>query len=225
MKSTEAPIPCDYVVNSIIDKIANHEYGIGEKLPPERTMATMYNVSRTTIRESMKVLNCMGFVDSTQGSGNYITDKYDQTVTNIMRIMFLRGDIDYDGFTKFRQMLELQSFELAVENATDIQKEEMKQIVDLLDIVQDDALMIKLDNRFHTILAEASQNSLILINFSALSKVIDQYMHNTYHRSVAKKEDGYKRLQIYHHAIVDALIDKDLEKGRQAIIDHFNWIV
>ena len=114
MKATETMTSCGIVVDHIIDQIAHKELNIGDKLPPERTLSAQLNVSRATVREAVKVLNYMGFVDSTQGSGNYVTDTYDRTVANIMQVMYLRGDVDFQSFTIFRQMLELQSFDLAL---------------------------------------------------------------------------------------------------------------
>lgn len=212
------------VVDYLMNEIANRNLNPGDKLPPERTMAADLNVSRATVREAIKVMNYLGFIDSTQGSGNFIAERYSETVANIMRVMYLRGDISFEGLTQFRQMLEINSFDLAVKNATVQQKLEMQQIVDLLDTCTDDSLIVDLDNRFHTLLAEASDNRLIIINFYALSRVLNEYMFNTYHYTVSKKKDGFKQLQIYHHAIIDALIEGNIDKGHQAIRSHFSHL-
>ena len=215
---------CSIVVDYVISQVENKEYNVGEKLPPERALAKMLNVSRATVREAIKVLNFLGFIDSNQGSGNYITNTYDKTSARIMKVMFLRGEVDFDDFTKFRQMLELQSFDLALEKATDKQKTEMKQVVDLMDLTADSSLIFNLDNRFHTLLAESSHNPLIIINFQALSTVLTKYMSDTYVKTVTKKDKGFEQLQKYHHAIIDALIEGNRAKGEQAIKDHFSCL-
>lgn len=211
------------VINYIMNQIARRELNAGDKLDTERNLSVQFNVSRTVVREAIKGLNVLGFVDSAQGSGNYISNRYDDTVANIVKIMFLRGDVDFNNFTCFRQMLELQAFDLAIDNATNDQKKELQRVVDLLDISTDSKLIVSLDNRLHSIIAEASNNPLILINFNALSKGISEYMSNTF-LTVNKKKDGYKTLQTYHHGIVDALIKGDKDKGHQAIRDHFRWV-
>lgn len=223
MRSNETSAACEIVIDYITELVASRILNDGDKLETERDLAAKLKVSRATVREAIKVLNYMGFVDSNQGSGNYITNNYDRTVTNIMRIMYLRGDIDMSEFTVFRQMLELQAFDLALTNATDNQKREMKQIIDLLDISTDEALLLSLDNRFHTLLVQASGNPLLLINFNALHHVTATYISETYYNYVSKKPRGYETLQIYHHAIVEALLTGQREKGRQAIIEHFLW--
>jgi len=215
---------CGTVVDHIIDQVARKEYNVGDRLPPERELSIQLNVSRATAREALKVLNYLGFIETQQGSGNYITDDYNKTTANIMKVMYLRGDVDFEGFTEFRKMLELHSFELALKNATEKQKKEMEQIVNLLDLTTDSTLIVTLDNHFHTLLVEASGNPLMIINYSALSIAITEYMSETFRDTVSKKESGFEKLQEYHHAIIDALISKDRKKGRQAIIDHFNLL-
>lgn len=215
---------CSVIVDYVIDQVADKKYVVGDKLPPERELALQLNISRATVREGIKVLNYLGFVDSTQGSGNYITNTYDKTTAKIMAVMYLCGDVSFYDFTIFRQMLELQAFDLAVDRATEDQIAEMKQIVDLLDLTTNSDLIFRLDIRFHTLLAEASHNSLIINNFNAISSVTKEYMRDTYHHIVTKKTAGFEQLQEYHHAIVQALIQKDRISGSQAIRNHFSWI-
>ena len=223
-KAISASAACGIVVDYVVGQIEKKEYNVGDRLPPERDLAIQLDVGRTTVREAIKVLNYLGFVESIQGSGNYISNTYDKTTANIMRVMFRRDEVDFHDFTMFRRMLELQAFDLALEHATIDQKKEMKQIVELMDTETDGERIFALDFRFHTLLAEASKSKLIVINFLALSSVIMDYMHNTYHDTVSRRTGGYERLQEYHHIIINALIHKDREAGRQAIVNHFSWL-
>lgn len=225
MKNEEISATCGVVVDYIVDLISNRTLNIGDRLEPERQLAQRLNVSRATVREAINVLNYMGFICSTQGSGNYVTDNYSRTVTMIMKAMYLREDIDLERFMDFRQMLELHAFEMAVEHATTEQKDEMKQIVNLMDVCSDENLRITLDSSFHRLLVLSSGDPLIRINFEALSSVIRQSQSDTFFSYVSLKPNGIQILQQYHHTIIDALYEEDLEKGRQAIINHFAWIM
>jgi GntR family transcriptional repressor for pyruvate dehydrogenase complex len=158
------------------------------------------------------------------GSGNYISDKYDKTSAYIIKTLHLRGEINSNDFAVFRRMLELQAFDLAAGRLSEDAQREMKQIVDLLDTTTDEDSIFKLNMRFHQLLVNSSGNPLLIINFQALSKVTIVYMSDTYHKTVSKKDGGFARLQEYHHAILDALISGDREKGIKAINDHFSWI-
>jgi GntR family transcriptional repressor for pyruvate dehydrogenase complex len=210
------------VIDYILDLIASRALNIGDRIEPERNLAEKLDVSRSSVREAIKVLNYIGFIDSTQGSGNYVSNRYDATVSDIMRIMYAREELREHDFVVFRRMLELEAFDLAIENAADNQKEEMLQIVHLMDVTQDPNLIFSLDRRFHSVLIEASGNYLIQLNFTALINVTLTYMSDVFHGKVSKIDKGFETLQRYHKAMIYALLEGNREKGRQAIIDHYN---
>ncbi len=211
----------EIVINYVIEQISSRQLNLGDKLEPERDLAEKLNVSRSSVREAIKVLNYIGFIDSTQGSGNYISNRYDSTVSDIMRVMYLRGELDASSFVQFRQMLELEAFDLALTLASKEQKEEMLQVVQLMDVSPDPNLIFSLDLRFHSILVEASHNYLINLNFTALNNVTINYMSDVFYGRVSKISKGFETLQLYHRTIAQALTDGDREKGQKAIIDHF----
>jgi GntR family transcriptional repressor for pyruvate dehydrogenase complex len=224
VEKTSSDAACATVIDYVIDRVNSKEYTTGYRLPPERELARLLNVSRVTVREAVKVLSYLGFIECIQGSGNYICDKYDKTSAFIIKTLYLRGEINSNDFSLFRRMLELQAFDLAVGRLTEDVKHEMKQILDLLDTTTDEDFIFNLDMRFHQLLVNSSGNPLLIINFQALSKVTFVYMSDTYHETVSKKSGGFARLQEYHHTILDALIAGDREKGIKAINDHFSWI-
>ena len=48
------------VVDKIIDLIQGNTWGPGDRLPPERDLAEAFGVSRTVVREAVKVLEARG---------------------------------------------------------------------------------------------------------------------------------------------------------------------
>ena len=57
---------------SIVNMIRENGYSDGDKLPPERDLAVLLGVSRTTLREALKRLSAWGYIRSVQGGGNYV---------------------------------------------------------------------------------------------------------------------------------------------------------
>lgn len=214
---------CDIVVSYILNKIASGDLETGDKLDAERDLSVKLNVSRATIREAVKVLNYLGFVDSTQGSGNYVADAYFNSVANIMSVLYQRGSYNAEDFTIFRQMLELQAFDIAITKASDEQKDELLQISKLLSTCRDNLLIQSLDKRFHFVLVEASCNELLLLNYRALSLVIDRYIHDTLYDNVKIKDPKFQKMADLHQRIAQSLTDGAAECGRKAIVDHFNF--
>ncbi|MDU5262981.1 MAG: GntR family transcriptional regulator, partial [Clostridium celatum] len=60
------------VIKDIKEKILSGQLKNGDRLPSEREMAEKLEVSRTSIREAIRVLEIMGLIESKRGSGNYI---------------------------------------------------------------------------------------------------------------------------------------------------------
>lgn len=59
-------------MKKILQLILDENMRTGDKLPPERTLAAMFGISRSTIREALQVIAANGIVESKQGSGIYV---------------------------------------------------------------------------------------------------------------------------------------------------------
>lgn len=76
------------VVDFVQNQILNGVYSTGDKLPSEREMALQLNVSRTSVREGIRILEQMGALSCQQGSGNYIAGDFEGTLIRVMTLMF-----------------------------------------------------------------------------------------------------------------------------------------
>lgn len=63
----------DRVVHEIYAYIKNNKLGPDEKLPPERYFIDLLKVSRSSLREAMRVLATLGLVEVRRGDGTYVT--------------------------------------------------------------------------------------------------------------------------------------------------------
>lgn len=71
MKSnTSQQRPYQEVGAMIRDLIVQTPYQPGERLPPEREIAEMLNVTRTVVREALIMLEIKGLVDVRRGVGS-----------------------------------------------------------------------------------------------------------------------------------------------------------
>ena len=62
----------EQVIEQIQKNIMDGTFKKGDKLPSERELSEKMAVSRTSIREALRVLETMGVVESKQGEGNFI---------------------------------------------------------------------------------------------------------------------------------------------------------
>ncbi len=74
----------DQVVVQLTRLILSGEYEVGRKLPPERDLAPMFSVTRTTLREALRRMELMGLVRVHQGDGIYVRD---HTITSTVEFV------------------------------------------------------------------------------------------------------------------------------------------
>lgn len=71
-----SPIPTYLqIAYSLIRKISEEEWGIGEQLPPENTLADWFGTSRVTIRQALAQLEADGLIQRQRGKGGFVSAK------------------------------------------------------------------------------------------------------------------------------------------------------
>ena len=63
----------DVLVEEIISQIKSDKLKPGDLLPSQRELAKMFNVGLGSVREAIKILAVMGYVDVIRGKGTYIS--------------------------------------------------------------------------------------------------------------------------------------------------------
>ena len=97
------------VIEYFKNRIMAGELRPGEKLPPEREIAQMLEVSRNSVREALRIMDMTGVISSQQGSGNYITCEFQKSIAETMGMMFAMSQINYQQISQIRYALEQQA--------------------------------------------------------------------------------------------------------------------
>lgn len=119
------------IANQIKDKISNGSYKAGERLPSERELAEMLEVSRPSVREALIALEIEGWVDVRVGSGVYVTGPEsrlfsgDGPTADPTPAALL--DIGAADLLQARLLVEPHCAELAARNATPAQLKLMEE--------------------------------------------------------------------------------------------------
>ena len=201
------------VIEYFKNRIMAGELRPGEKLPPEREIAQMLEVSRNSVREALRIMDMTGVISSQQGSGNYITCEFQKSIAETMGMMFAMSQINYQQISQIRYALEQQAFALAIEQASESQMEALEELVKRLDRSMDEQENARIDKQIHFTLAQASGNVLLLNTFIRNMRA-----------EILRTKEAKEALNLCHRQIAEALRNKDNAAGKDALDRHFRMI-
>ena len=188
------------------------------KLPSEMELAKRFNVSRTILREALKLLKERGLVQMKTGDGSYITRPEASTISGILnRFIKLDGVSDEDIYV-IRYSLELSAARIAAEKASDTELNGMEALIDEMERNKNETeLRTQLDCDFHIAIALASKNALLAVFIESMTEVLRKVIR----RGVllpGMNEDGIIR----HRRIMAAMRKRDPAQAEAAMRDHLD---
>lgn len=227
MKQMTSQRPYKAIADQIKNLIREGKYKLNDRLPPERELAELLNVSRSIVREAVIMLEIQELVEVKQGSGVYIIQLPSFFETTEIKTEcesnLLSNDLEFGPFEllQARQILESQIASFAALNIT------KQEIVKLKETIEEDKLNLgvkienyEADESFHLTIAEASQNSILLEIIKALWMLRNKSkMWAQLHNRIIDK--SYRKLWIEdHEKILFALQRRDPDGARDAMWQH-----
>jgi DNA-binding FadR family transcriptional regulator len=190
------------------------------RLPTERELAEGLGVNRSTLRERLAVVETLGFVRRTQGSGTYLAMP-DPTFVQLYFEMALK--VNYMTYEQLEEARELLEHEVAYSAALHATAEDTRALEDALNRVleaKNAEAGAEADYEFHLDLARATHNPVILLIMGGLSSVLRRvFLHRQ--RLARSVPGGSERTNNTHIAILDAVLDHDANRAVAAMDEHF----
>lgn len=109
----------EQIVRQIQDGIRDGQLARGHKLPTERELGLQFGVSRSVVREAIKVLDSMGLVETRQGSGIYVRTTALPTVSRALTLVVSPEETSVGHLFEFRRLLESMAARLAALRRSD----------------------------------------------------------------------------------------------------------
>lgn len=212
-----------HVVDEIVTAICDGSIKEGDKLPSEMKLTQLFDTSRGSIREALRVLEQKGLVAIKTGvkGGAKILSATTKPMSDNMAILIRQQKVSLHHLAEFRKMMEGHISEQAA------QKAEKKDLSVLRHILKEAEAHIKtkpsgwkefhkMDARFHQMLARIAENPLIQANLAAVHDNIQVYFHQYLPWSDALLNENYKDLC----DIAAAVEQNDAETARRIAEDH-----
>lgn len=217
--------PRQQVEETIRAAILSGELKSGEMLPPEAELARQFNVSRTTLREALRVLTSQRLINKVPGArgGNFVQSVdyhslgavMSESVENLLAL----GTIHFDEVAKVRQLLEVPSVQLAAANRGEDELTRLKDIVQQQKMASvDDPRIPDLDREFHTLIARASGNRVLASFVAALHHATEPV-----HYLDLSPEVGRETVK-QHQRILRAIERQEPQAGEKAIVEHLTYL-
>jgi DNA-binding FadR family transcriptional regulator len=153
------------VVRELLDRVVSGELPQLSTLPTEPVLCEAFGVSRTVVREAVKLLEEKGLVHVKQGQGTTIAPQDDW---NLLDPMVLEASVRHDhqlrmldDIVDVRRVLEAQMARQAATNATDQDLAGMRRLIGkLTEEIATPGVYILTDVDFHDAVMRASGNRL-----------------------------------------------------------------
>ena len=211
------------VAERILSMVQDETWRSGDRLPPERDLAEAFGVSRTVVREAVKVLEARGVLETQSGSGVYVSKPDSSLVTrSLQTYLQLLGQDNIDlRLIEIRRVLEVEIAALASVRATPEQRLELTRLCqEMRKNRWAPRVLAELDFALHLLMAEAAQNELFVVLLTPLMEQLRGHFLYAWETYGARPLDA---VFAQHEAIVDAVVCGDPDRARQAMIAHIAY--
>ena len=193
----------------------------GSRLPGERELAHMMNVSRSSLREGLRVLSLLGIVENRPGSGTYLTTSSEGWSAEPFGILFLlRKNVLFEIF-EARKILEGAAASLAAARRSEEDLHSMEEALrNMKDSLSDREAYTRHEHTFHLRIVEAAGNRVVVDLMDRLYGLLNEARTRIY-RAYSDRIESYCRQDYRSHEIIlDAIKKGDSQKASKAMTDH-----
>ncbi|GAB3710436.1 FadR/GntR family transcriptional regulator [Nocardiopsis oceani] len=230
------PKASDVLAGDLRERILRGEFPEGSSLPPERELVAQTSMSRTTVRESLRILEVQGLVTIRTGrsGGAFVRRPDSDSMADSVELLIRGRQIRLDDLLETREAIEPQCAGLAARHRTDEDLDRLEELNTRIEDAKGPSLaeFLQANVDWHVAVAEASHNELLSGMMRALSQAIyegtdnqgfvdDEVRATTVkaHRSItrgirAKDYDAaVRRMSRHVHSYAEAILEVEERTG------------
>lgn len=219
----------DVVAERIERLIVDGVLKAGQALPSERRLCEKLGISRSALREGLRVLRGRGIIETAQGRGSFVAQLSDKRDASPLMHLFNSQPRTLYDLLEVRALLEGESARLAALRGTDadfvLLRRRYEEMLAAHSDVQDadPREHARLDHAFHLAICEASHNPVLAHTLQSLTDLmlstVFASVNNLYHRPVQKRQIDRQHSRLFH-AVTERLPDQ----AQRAARDHVHGI-
>ncbi len=207
------------ISNQIISIILEGRWKEGEKIPGEIELAGMFEVSRNSVRESIKALELLGILRSKSGRGTYVSDQA------VFRIKQLRYASEPENENIIKEIMEARLIiepGLAAIAAEKASSEDIKLLEETLNrcfsALESKTYSFELGMAFHSHLFRISGNRILINLFENMKETLIVTRRKIFFKHI--KESVLIEELNEHRTIINFIKEKKPDQAAEAMKKH-----
>lgn len=204
------------VVQQLGQRIVGGHLAPGEVLPREATLAEQMDVSRTSLREAMKVLSAKGLVEARPKIGTRVRDPrfWNQLDPDVLawRCQSMPTQDFARKLSDMRDIIEPAAAAAAARYRSDEQLGQLEQALQRMADAEDREAWTLADVDFHEALLNATDNELLVSLFSVIETAMSSYFALS-----AQSTKDFKYSLPHHQKVYEAIRRQQPEAARRAM--------
>ncbi|QBP41842.1 FadR/GntR family transcriptional regulator [Paenisporosarcina antarctica] len=212
------------VINEIFSSISKEKLKPGDKLPSERTIAELLEVSRTTVKEAISVLEANGIVSIKPGVGIFLVSHTKQVIQQELLAVLKPKKQNLSELIELRQAIEGDAAYYAAKRITVGQRMELENCyVNLKNAELNGELAIEEDYAFHKAILTGANNAIMEGLMEVISEKVYSFIQQNRMETLLQPLE-VKVVMKQHQLIYEAILNEDAESAKKAMWEHLHSI-
>lgn len=185
--------------NQVLAAIAAGTLKPGQRVPTERELTELFQVSRPALREGLKALVFTGILEQRGSRGTFVAESLNDSILNAsIRLVPVRQAREAIEIIEARRGIECELARLAAARRTDEDLAAMRRILDLLAACPDESPeRAVLDFEFHSALGAAAHSGILHSLQMSFGQKILAVMRKAIYRPEASKQGHREHVGIF----------------------------
>jgi GntR family transcriptional repressor for pyruvate dehydrogenase complex len=210
----------DEIVNQMKNLISEGTLKPGDQLPPERELIKEFGVSRPTLREALKSLVAMGFLEAKQAKRTFVKSMISERMQDPLSLLIKTDTQKIFDLIEVRKAMEAWSAFHAARRATEEDIKQLESIIkEMKEAFEKGRNWEKEDADFHLAIAQATHNT---IQTHIMSTIYDLLKESV--ARVFTDRAKVKKLLQQHYRIFTAIKNHSAEKARDRTLEHLDYV-
>jgi GntR family transcriptional repressor for pyruvate dehydrogenase complex len=214
----------EHIIDQIRKAIFEGRLKPGDKLPPEKELLKTFNVSKATLREALRSLEILGFLEIRKGisGGAFVTEVDMKKAKDSLTNFLLFKNLSISDLSEVRLILEPYIAEKAALTITEEDLKRLEKLNQECECVLKNNLQIesrKNEIEYHRIIGSVTGNPILMFILDFVENLLIDIKE-----ILNPSKEFSQKVLISHKRIYKALAERNPKKARKEMVKHIQEV-